>query len=195
MFFYQVDETLHGFAFRNIEFHRFFAHVEINLRRCASHIAEVRIGHFTRAVDDTAHHGDPHSLEVTGGGADFLGGGLEIEERAPAGWAGDVVRFENAGAGGLENIIGQTEGLAGRGLATDEDRIANAIAEKGTDVLGSGKQCLEEIRFTGRWIERVLEQDGVPWIRHECKHAEGMDRCEAHFIRNGDEAGLRFRIE
>src|SRR4051812_32611867 len=75
----EVDEPLHGLPFWNIKLHRLPADVEIDLVRGSTHVAEVRIGHFARAIDDAAHHGDAHALEMAGGGADFLGRRLEIE--------------------------------------------------------------------------------------------------------------------
>ena len=62
------------------------------------------------------------------------GDGLEVEERAAAARAGDVVRLERTATGGLEDVECEPEALAGSALASDEDGVADAVGEEGTDV-------------------------------------------------------------
>ena len=100
-------------AFGNVEFHRRLADVEVDLAGRAADVAEIGVGHFAGAVDDAAHDGDLHALEVVGRGLDAGGGGLEIEERAAAGGAGDVIGLENAAAGRLQDVVGEPERCAG----------------------------------------------------------------------------------
>jgi hypothetical protein len=73
-------------------------------------------------------------------------GGLEIEERAAAARAGDVVGLEDAHAGGLQNVVADAQRLAGRVFAVHNDGVANAIAQQRADVRRGDKQVLGEIR-------------------------------------------------
>ena len=130
----QVLEALDGFGFGDVEFHRGLADVEVDLAGRAADVAEIGVGHFAGAVDDAAHDGDFDALEVDGGRLDARGGGLQIEERAAAGGAGDVIGLEDAGAGRLEDVVGEAQRLAGRGFALDEDGVADAVAEQRADV-------------------------------------------------------------
>src|SRR6478609_10278900 len=120
----EVGEAADRFFFRDVELHGGLADVKVDLAGRAADVAEVRVRHFARAVDDAAHHRDPHALEVAGGGADFLGGVLEIEQRAAAARAGDVVGFENTGAGGLQDVVGEPQRLAGRGFTSNNYSVA-----------------------------------------------------------------------
>ena len=47
----QVDQTLHCLAFRDVEFDRLLAHVEVDLARATTHVAEVRISHLAYAPE------------------------------------------------------------------------------------------------------------------------------------------------
>lgn len=123
----EVDKALNGFGFGDVEFHGGFADVEVDLAGCTADVAEIGICHFAGAIDDAAHDSDTNALEVASGGADFLGGGLEVEKGATAGRAGDVIGLEDARAGGLENVVGKAEGLAGSGFSTHKDGIADAV--------------------------------------------------------------------
>src|SRR6478752_1357910 len=84
MFPDEVGEAADRFFLRDVELHGGLADVKVDLAGRAADVAEVGVRHFARAVDDAAHHCDPHALEVAGGGADFLGGVLEVEKRAAA---------------------------------------------------------------------------------------------------------------
>ena len=59
VFLDEIDQTLHGFFFRDIKLHRFFPNVEVNLAGSAAHITKVGIGHFAGAIYDAQR------LEVT----------------------------------------------------------------------------------------------------------------------------------
>lgn len=192
---YEVDETLDGFGFGDVEFHGGFADVEVDLSGSAADVAEIGVGHFTGTVDDAAHDSDAHALEVSGRCADFLGGGLEIEKGAAAGRAGDVIGFEDAGACGLQDVVGEAKGLTRGSFSAHEDCIADAIAKEGTDVLGGGEEGFEEIGFAGGRVQGVLEEDGVAWICLESEHAEGMDGGERDAVGDGDEARFGFGIQ
>ena len=126
----EVREARNGLGLGDVEFHGGFADVEVDFIRCAADVAEVGVSHFAWAVDDAAHHGDAHAFEVAGGGADFLGGVLKVEKRPAAARAGDVICLKNAGACGLENVIGEPQRLAGRSFTANENRIADAVAKQ-----------------------------------------------------------------
>ena len=188
VFFDEVDEAVDGFGFGDIEFHGGLADVEIDFAWGAADVAEVGVGHFAGAVDDAAHDGDADPFEVAGGGADFLGRGLEIEECAAAARAGDVIGFEDADAGGLEDVVGEPEGLAGGGFALDEDGVADAIAEETAEVGGGAEEGVEEgcVRVGGRG-ERVLEEDGVAFVESGGEEPEAGDDGVGIAVRDGDE--------
>ena len=76
MLFDKINESFDRLRLGDVEFHRLFANVEIDFVRCAADVAEVRICHFSWAINDASHDGDTHALEVACGGADFLGGFL-----------------------------------------------------------------------------------------------------------------------
>ena len=134
MLFDEVDESVDGFVFGNVEFHRFFADVEVDLAGGASDVAEVSIGHLSRSVDDAAHHRDANSFEVSGRFANALGRCLEVKERATTAGTGDIVGFENAGSAGLENVVGKAERLSGCLFALNEDGVSYAVTNQRTDI-------------------------------------------------------------
>jgi len=68
--FDKLDELFYRCFGGHIAFHDFFAFVQGNFSRSTSHIAEIGIGHFARAVDDAAHDGDLHAFQVMCGCAD-----------------------------------------------------------------------------------------------------------------------------
>ncbi len=113
-------------------------------------------------------------LRWAGGGFDAGGGFLEVEQGAAAAWAGDIVGFKNADACGLEDVVGDAEGLAGGCFSLDENRVADAIAEQGADVGGGVQEIVDEIGGSG-WCEGVLEQDRVFGIELRGQEAIGSD--------------------
>ena len=55
---------LDGLSLRYALLDTFLSLVEIDLARCSTYIAVVRISHFARTIDDTAHDTDLEPLEV-----------------------------------------------------------------------------------------------------------------------------------
>ena len=92
----EVDESLDSFSLWNVEFDGLLADIEVDLAGGASNIAEVRICHFARAIDDATHDGNTNAFEMPGCCSDLLSGVLEVEKGSAAGWTGDVVGFEDA---------------------------------------------------------------------------------------------------
>src|SRR4051812_12047036 len=82
VFFYKRNKSGVGFGLGDVVLDAGLADVEIDLPRGATDVAEIGVGHLAGAVYDAAHDGELHALEVTGLGADALGGRLQIEERA-----------------------------------------------------------------------------------------------------------------
>src|SRR5438093_13572895 len=105
----KIDQTIDGFGFRDVEFDGRFANVEVDLAGGAAHITEIRVGHFAGTIYDAAHNGDLHSFEVFGAGFDARGHRLQVEQRSATGGASHIVGLERAAAGGLKNVIGQTQ--------------------------------------------------------------------------------------
>src|SRR6516165_9020730 len=91
----QVFESIDGFGFGNIKFHRGLADVEIHFSRRAADVAEIRVGHFAGTVHNATHDGDLYTFQMQGGRFDFRCGGLQIEKSPSAGWAGYIISLEN----------------------------------------------------------------------------------------------------
>lgn len=96
VFFDEIDEFIDGLGGGDVEFDGCFADVEVDFAGGAADVSEICVCHFAGSVDDASHDGDADAFEVASGGADFLGGFLEVEECAAAGGAGDVIGFEDA---------------------------------------------------------------------------------------------------
>ena len=60
----EVDEMLDGLSLRYTLLDTLLSLVEIDLARCSTYIAIVRISHFARTINDTAHDTDLEPLEV-----------------------------------------------------------------------------------------------------------------------------------
>ena len=170
VFFDEVDEAFDGFAFGDVELHGGLADVEIDLLGSAADVAEVGVGHFTGTVDDAAHDGDAHAFEMTRGGADFLRGGLQVEECAAAAGTSDVVGLENAYAGGLQDVVADAQSLPGGVFAIHDRRVANAIAKQRANVGGGGEQVLGEV-IAASGLQSVFEQDRMTWLQFGCEQA------------------------
>jgi len=113
----QIFESIDCFCFGDVELHRCFADVEIHFAGPAADVAKIRIGHFAGTVHDASHDGDLYAIQVRGGCFDFRRCGLQIEQRPSAGRARDVISLEDARAGCLQDVVGQTERLSRRSLA------------------------------------------------------------------------------
>ena len=124
----------HCFFLRNIEFHRFSSHVEIDLSGSPPDVAEISISHFSGPVDDTPHHRNPNTLEMSGGFADFLSGRLKVKQRATAAGAGHIVGLENPGSCSLEDIVTDAKALSGSVLSLNNDSVSYPIAEERADI-------------------------------------------------------------
>ena len=110
-----------------------FADVEIDFAGRAADVAKIRVGHFAGAVDDAAHDGDFHAFEMLRARFDARGDGLQIEQRAPADWAGDVIGLETAATRRLQNIVGQPQDWPAAGFAANQNRVANAVGQERAD--------------------------------------------------------------
>ena len=109
-------------------------------------------------------------LRCDGRGFDARGGGLQIEERAPAARAGDVIGLENARAGGLQDVVGQAQRLPGRFFALHENGVADAVAEQRADVGRRGEQSLRENPMCGDPDRQVVRSGySVSFSRIGCR--------------------------
>src|SRR6516225_5711685 len=145
MFLDEIDEPVHGLRLRNIKLHRLLTDVEIHLARRATDIAKIRIGHFSGAIHDTTHDCNLHSFEVAGGGFNSRRGCLEIKQGSSAGGTRYVIGLENACTCCLEDVVGQTEGLTGRFLALNQDRITYTVAKQGPKIRRRFQERLEKV--------------------------------------------------
>ena len=62
----QILQTIDRIGLWNIEFHGCLADVKINLSGRATYVAEVRVGHFTRAIHNATHDRNLHTLQMRG---------------------------------------------------------------------------------------------------------------------------------
>ncbi len=67
-------------------------------------------------------------------GFDARGDGLQIEQRAAATRARDVIGLERAAAGRLQNVVGEPQRLPAARFAADENGVADAVREQRADV-------------------------------------------------------------
>ena len=116
MFADEVYQSIDGFVFRDIETDWFLAHVEVDLVGSPTHVAEVGVSHFTGTINDAPHDRDFHAFEVLRPGLDPRGDRLQIEQRASATRAGDVIGLEGSAARGLQDVESQSQGLPGAGF-------------------------------------------------------------------------------
>ena len=147
MFADQVLEKIDRLGFGNIELHWGTTDIEIDLPWSSTDVAEIGIGHFAGAIDDAPHDGDFYALEMSGRLLNFSGGGLEIKERASATRASDIVSFEGASAGGLEEIKAHSQELTGAIPADETDGIADPIAKEGAEMRGGLEKIIGEVRW------------------------------------------------
>src|SRR5690606_17245639 len=139
------DEAVVGLVLGQVILHAGLADVEIDFSGSAADVAEIGVGHLAGAVYDAAHDGDFDAFEVSGAGADALGGGLQVEEGASAGGAGDEFGLGDAGAGALEDVVGEFGGANGVGFGFDGDEVAEAVAQEGAGEGGGVEQAAEEV--------------------------------------------------
>ena len=161
MFSDEIDEALDGFGFGDVEPHRLTPDVEVDLARRTTNVAEIGIGHFTRAVHDASHNGDLHAFEVLGAGLNAGGHFLQVKQRAAAAWAGDEVGFERATTGGLQNIVGQAQRLAGAALAANQNGVPNTVAQQRADHDGGAEQGDVWLERCVAEAEAVFQQNGT----------------------------------
>ena len=108
----------------------------------AADVAEIRVGHLARAVDDAAHDGDLDALQVPGLRADALRRRLEVEERPAAARAGDELGLGDAGAGALQDVVGEPQRAGRVRLGLDAHQVADPVAQE-----APGEEArLEELR-------------------------------------------------
>jgi hypothetical protein len=189
----QVDETIDGLGLRDVEFDCGFTDVEIDLTWCAADVAEIGIRHFARAIDDAAHDGDFDAFEMFGAVFDAGGDRLEVKEGAAAAGAGHVVGLEAPAAGGLEDIEGQAQALSRPGFFTDEDGVADAVGEQGSEDDGRSEQGGLGVAGCAFGLERIFEEDWVgaaEFSKAGGEEAEGSDGGEGGMVGDGDQLSV-----
>ena len=131
----ELDELVARRVVVDAPLHHLLPDVEVNLAGRASDVAEIRVGHLARTVHDAAHDRDGHAGEVPGALGDGGGHLLQVEERAAAGRARDVLRLGVAHARALEEAEGgAAEVVELRGGVLDEDAVAEAVAEQAANL-------------------------------------------------------------
>ena len=132
----QRNEAVNGFGLRYAGGDTFLADVEIDFSRCAADVAEIGVRHFARSVYDAAHDSDGHAVEVRSAGFDFAHGFLDVVKRTTAARAGDVFRSRLAGAGALEDGVGELKILFEVSGGFDRENVADAVAASSGDAVG-----------------------------------------------------------
>ena len=145
MLFNQRNEPIDGFSLRDAGGDAFFADVEIDFPGSAADIAEIGVRHFARPVYDATHDTDGYAVEMRGAGFDFAHGFLDVVKRTAAARAGDVFRPRLAGAGPLEDGVGELEILLEVAGGFYGKNVADAVAEQGTGEQG-GFECRSFVR-------------------------------------------------
>ena len=125
----QINYSFVSLFLRDVIAHTGFSNVEIDFSGSSADVAEVCIGHFTRAVYDAAHDGDLHALEVSGLAANTLGGRLQVEQGPTTGRAGHKLRLGDASASALEDVVGEFHGAMCIGLGLEAYQIAQSITQ------------------------------------------------------------------
>ena len=126
-----------------------FANIEVDFVGGSSDVAEVCIGHFSRAVDDATHDGDGDAFEVVGFGTDALGDALEVEEGASTTGAGNKFGFGDPCSCSLEDVVGKGYGLFEIGLVFNGDEVTYAVTEKVAREDTTFEKAIGEVVFWG----------------------------------------------
>src|SRR5438105_1636258 len=98
----QPDQAAYSFVSGNALLDALLANEEVDLAGRAAHVAEVGVGKLAQPVDDAAHDGYLHAAQVTRGAFYPLRGLLQVEESAPARWAGHELGLDGTRARRLE---------------------------------------------------------------------------------------------
>ena len=129
MGFDDVYEAANGLLGGHALLDALLAHEEVDLARRAAHVAEVGVGQLAQAVDDAAHDGYLHAAQVARSLLDALCGLLEVEEGAPAGGTSHELSLDDAGTGGLQDVVGEGYTLVGCAIPCDFDAVPDAVAQ------------------------------------------------------------------
>ena len=147
--FDEVDEAVECLVSGDVVFDTGFADIEVDFVGGSSDVAEVCVGHFSRAVDDTTHDGDGDAFEVVGFGTDALGDALEVKEGASTTGAGDKFGFGDPCSCSLKDVVGKGYGLFEIGLVFNGDEVANAVTEKVARKDTAFEKAIGEVVFWG----------------------------------------------
>ena len=100
-------------------------------------------------------------LRCSGACLDARGHGLEVEQRATATRARDVIGLEAAATCCLQNVVSQPQRHARTSFAAHENRVADAIRQQCADDNRGAKQS--DLRFESRGFKRqtILEQNRI----------------------------------
>src|SRR5208283_5480838 len=87
--------------------------------------------------------------------------GLQIKQRAPAGWAGHVIGLEAAAARRLQYVVCQPQALSPPGFAAYQYRVANAVGQERADDDGGAQKGDLRLQGDGLQAQAIFEQDRV----------------------------------
>ena len=173
------------------------ADVEIHLAGRTADIAEIRVSHLARSVDDTTHDGDLDALEMGGGRLDAGRRALKVEECPSAARAGDIVGLEDSCPGGLKNIVGEPQRLPGPegsviaapcSIMSPCTRTASPMPSQSNApifVAAVSKMERKSEICVGR--KRILQENRMPRFESAGQHPEGRDHRKIDAISHGDE--------
>ena len=116
-------------------FYAFFLFIEADFSTTGTYIAIVGIGHFTRAVDDTAHDTDFQSLEVSRSRLDAGDGRFQVVQCTSATRTRDVFGFGSTDTSCLQDTEGgfvhfQVADLVA--VVIEQDTVAQTVDNQGT---------------------------------------------------------------
>ena len=147
--FDEVDEAVEGLVGGDVVLNTGFADVKVDFVGSSSDVAEVGVGHFSRAVDDTTHDGDGDAFEVVGFSSDALGDALEVKEGASTTGAGDKFGFGDPCSCSLKYVVGKRYSLFEVRLVFNGDEVANAVTEKVAREDTTFEKAIGEVVFWG----------------------------------------------
>ena len=109
----QLNQFFYSLFFRNVLFNTFLLFVQTDFASSGTYIAIVGIGHFTRAIDDTAHDTDFQSLEVSRSRLDAGDGRFQVVQCTSATRTRDVFGFGSTDTSCLQDTKGGFRPLSG----------------------------------------------------------------------------------
>src|SRR6185312_15579667 len=130
-----TNELIQRICRSNIFLHSLSTTIKRHLIRSRTNITIIGISHFARAIYDTTHNADLQAFQMTGTTADHLCRHHQVEQGAPATWAGDIFRFGDTRTCRLQNAKGgRSYYFSFDTWRIDPDAIAETVDQEGAKI-------------------------------------------------------------